>query len=176
MSEPCSIEFAQLPIVVGMAGHNFIALRSSGGHLLAEMHGLATGADGRIKPIGWLRSDRLLVYERPLAFFDRPGIVRCPVFSGTAEQASALWARARMAMHLLNERNGPYPVLGFNLFSAAENSNAAASTLMAAMGLAEPSLSRRLIPGARRLLLTEAELGEIGARCPLIDATGVARS
>lgn len=167
MSGHCSIEFAQLPIVFGTAGHNFIAIRGVHGHLLHEMHGLATGADGRIKPIGWLRSDRLLVYERAQAFFNRPGIVRCPVFVGSQEQAAALWLRARAALELLNERNGPYPVLGFNLFSAAENSNAAASTLMAAMGLEEPSLSPRLIPGARRLLLTQAQIEAIQNRCAI---------
>lgn len=158
MSDQFTIEFAELPIVMGAAAHNYIVLKDDQGRILREMHGLATGSDGQPKEIGWLSTDKIVVYERSYSLFENPDGARATVFSGSEAQAFALWERAQQAMLLVNEQNIPYSTFGFSIFSDTKNSNAAASTLMAAMGLAEPNLSWKLDPGSGVMLLSAPQL------------------
>jgi hypothetical protein len=62
------------------------------------------------------------------------------VFDGTEAATMDRWQAVRRAIEAINALNLGYPILG-----AGRNSNSLTSTLIAAMGLAEP-----LIPGARR--------------------------
>jgi hypothetical protein len=50
---------AQLPLLGGLAGHNFLVLIDPAGKIVGELHGLATDAEGHPKPIGHLPSDEL---------------------------------------------------------------------------------------------------------------------
>ncbi len=54
---------SQFPIVKGLAGHNLLVLKDSFGKVIGELDGLATSKDGKIKPIGYLPSDRLIAYS-----------------------------------------------------------------------------------------------------------------
>ena len=54
---------SQLPLLGGIAGHNFIAVLDPNNRVIHELNGLATSKDGEIKPIGYLPSDKLYVYN-----------------------------------------------------------------------------------------------------------------
>lgn len=54
---------SQLPLIGGIAGHNFIAVLDPNNRVIHELNGLATSKDGEIKPIGYLPSDKLYVYN-----------------------------------------------------------------------------------------------------------------
>lgn len=170
MSDQYSIELAQLPIVMGAAGHNYLVLKDGQGNIIRELHGLATDEDGP-KMIGWLPSDMLKVYERAFEIFPNPDGERTTVFSGSIDQAFALWERAQEAMLLMNNADIGYSMFGFDIFSPTENSNAVASTLMAAMGIIEPArLSTRLTPGSHNILLSVAQLSNIQNNHPMPSA------
>ncbi|MBN8504516.1 MAG: hypothetical protein J0L58_08555 [Burkholderiales bacterium] len=162
-----SITFAQLPIVGGTAGHNYIVLTSSDGTVLKEMNGLATNAQGARIPVGTSNTDMLKVYEDTGRYFYTPTSPQQVVFSGTEAQAMALWKRAQDAMSIINSMNLPYPPWGFNIFSPTINSNSVATTLLSVMGLTEPHLSNMLTPGSGNTILTQSQLESIRNANPL---------
>ena len=160
---PYSIVFAQLPIVGGTAGHNYVALLDDAGNVVKEMDGLATNSNGQPIPIGTNSTDTLKVYEFNGAYFYNSSASQATMFSGTAADAQALWARAQDAMAAINALNLAYPTYGFNIFSPTVNSNSVASTLAKAMGLDEPTVSGRVQPGKGNVILTPEQLAAIQA-------------
>ncbi|MFC4160447.1 hypothetical protein [Chitinimonas lacunae] len=156
------ILLATLPIVL-VAGHRYLVLLDPAGDVLAELNGLATSRSGRIKPIGYLPSDRLKVYESGRRFYrlDHPQTLLC---SGELPDLLPRWQAAREAMGRLNAADLPYPLLGFG-----RNSNSVVRTLLAVMDLPPQHRDYRLTPGARSLLLAQREIEEIqqqhGLRC-----------
>lgn len=49
--------------VAGIGYHGVLTLQDSAGNVIRELDGLATNKNGDIKPIGFLPSDTLKVYE-----------------------------------------------------------------------------------------------------------------
>lgn len=155
---PFRIVKAQFPVAM-LFGHDLIALLDADGRLLREANGLATSRQGRIKPIGYLPSDRLKVYE-----FSAPALYRAQqrqltLCTGSWEEVSRHWRVLRAAASALNARHLRYPMLGFG-----PNSNSVATTLIAAMGLADPDLAGRCAPGRRTLLLDAGTLAALRER------------
>src|SRR5262249_28386651 len=126
---------AQLPLVGGLGGHNLLVVVDPDGRVIGELDGLATGADGKVKPIGYLPSDRLKIYPYPGANFYRSDFARTELASGDQTTIMNLWNAARAAGESINALDLQYPFLGMG-----QNSNSVASTLIAAMGLTEPAM------------------------------------
>ncbi|QOG17260.1 hypothetical protein [Bradyrhizobium sp. SEMIA] len=121
---------AQLPLIGGLAGHNFLALIDPDGNVIGELHGLATGADGLPKPIGHLPSDELRGYHDQ--HFYKPNFAQTELASGDQTEIMKRWSAGRAVLDKINELNIHYPWMGLG-----QNSNSFASTLIAAMGLTE---------------------------------------
>jgi hypothetical protein len=150
---------AQRPIVLGLAGHDLIAVLNPSGQVIQEFDGLATSANGQIKPIGYLPSDTLHVYP-----FDSQE------YYNTSEPQSTLVAATNYAqltpyinamttcMNDMNALNLSYPFLGLGA-----NSNSVASTMVACMGVPEPSLvgSAPITPGVGTLLLSPTVISNV---------------
>ena len=56
---------AQLPLIGGVAGHNFLVLLGPNGQIVGELHGMARDVEGNIKAIGNVPDDRLKSAEYP---------------------------------------------------------------------------------------------------------------
>lgn len=143
---------AQLPLALGLGGHNLLVLLDPDGNVVAELDGEATDANGASKPIGYLPSDRLMVKEHNggIGGYYRPDLEKTTIASGDQKTITNFWNAARAAQEQINRLNLPYPSLGFG-----NNSNSVASTLIAAMGLDDapiPGLPR-LTPGAGNMLM-----------------------
>jgi hypothetical protein len=149
---------AQLPLVGGLGGHNLLVVVDPDGRVIGELDGLATGADGKVKPIGYLPSDRLKIYPYPGANYYRPDLTKAELASGDRTTIMNLWSAARAAGERINALDLQYPFLGMG-----QNSNSVASTLIAAMGLAEPAMpdSAPIVPGARSILLDPRAIRDI---------------
>ena len=179
----------RLPRGSALLAHRVLAVIDQGGSCVRQFNGLASVLDAstkswRCKPIGFLPSDRLRVYDTavdthtslPLhgaraGFMDlNQAIVRGDAASlaGPLNESdlNSYLALVRRTLAVINALSpGPsggsglaYPFLGFG-----PNSNSAFSTLVAAMGLACPSLPRGawLAPGIGRYLLPEREISLI---------------
>jgi len=139
---------AQLPLVGGIARHDLLVLEDSNGNVIGELDGLATGANGQIKPIGYLPSDTLQVYSYGNAVYYNASGAQETIATGSESQMISLWSAAESAGTAINSENLPYPFLGLG-----SNSNSVASTLINSMGLTEPS-----IPGGASVLLGRGTL------------------
>lgn len=165
----------QLPIVGGLAGHNFIVLFDDKNQVIGELHGLATKKqcnefnEPDIKPIGYLLSDRLKFHEidptqrQPFYKNTYPKEI---VFEGTKDEVIAKWEAAIGTGWAINRQDLHYPILGVldlkeSPFNGPENSNSVTSTLLKAMDLPDPPLGLRLTPGEGKQLLTEEALQAI---------------
>ncbi|UWU79656.1 hypothetical protein N2603_14685 [Bradyrhizobium huanghuaihaiense] len=147
---------AQLPLIGGLAGHNFLALIDPDGNVMGELHGLATGADGLPKPIGHLPSDELKGYHDQR--FYKPNFAQTELASGDQAEIMKRWNAGRAVLDKINARNIHYPWMGLG-----QNSNSFASTLIAAMGLNESSMrgGASVVPGARSMLLDPKDIQDI---------------
>ncbi|WP_301182350.1 calcium-binding protein [Stenotrophomonas sp. VV52] len=144
-----SIEIVTLPIVnvpgIGeIAGHNFIRMRDPNGNILGEMHGLATGTDGKIKPMGYLPSDRLVTYDYYSydQFYSQPGQPSQTLFEGSLSDVTTKWQSAMNAMDQMNSMDLGYPPGGV----LGPNSNSVANTLVNAMGLQAGDFENLITP------------------------------
>jgi hypothetical protein len=133
-----SIQFMQHPLVFGLAGHNYLALRNAGGSVVSELHGLATDTKtGNWKYIGSNPTDLLQVwqFESPryyLAEKKLPGII---LKEGVEEELSTVWSKASACKERINEKRIPYPPYGVSFRNETTNSNSVAYTLAACMEL-----------------------------------------
>ncbi|UOO86090.1 hypothetical protein [Neisseria arctica] len=149
---------SQLPLIGGTAGHNLIAVLDANGRVIHELNGLATSKDGEIKPIGYLPSDRLRVYNEKEVegFYYNSSQNQQVVFEGSYQEVMSKFNLGYAIGQEINNRNIPYPILGLG-----ENSNSVASTLLKGMGLRDPDLGNALTPGEGSLLIPEEELKRI---------------
>lgn len=132
MAERWQIRLAQYPIL-GLFSHNLLVLLSESGVVLEELDGLATSGAGRIKPVGYLPSDRLRVHRFAAPFLFQPQQRQALLFEGAEAVVRQRWQAAVCGGEAINALNLAYPFLGLG-----PNSNSVTSTLIACMGLAEP--------------------------------------
>lgn len=149
---------AQLPLIGGLAGHNFLVLLDPNGKVVGELHGLATDAEGHPKPIGNLPSDRLKSHSYNQTTYYDPEQAQTTLASGDQAKIMNLWTAATAAGNKMDGRDIHYPWMGLG-----QNSNSFASTLIAAMGLTEPPMSggASVMPGARSMLLDPKDIRDI---------------
>ncbi len=149
---------SQLPLIGGMAGHNFVVVLDPHNRPIHELNGLATSKDGKIKPIGNSSSDKLYVYNEKGAkgFFYKSSQNQAIVFEGSYEEVMHKFNLGYEIGQEINKREFPYPMLGLG-----QNSNSVASTLLKGMNLKDPDLGRALTPGENSLLIPEEELKRI---------------
>lgn len=156
---------SQLPLIGGTAGHNLIAVLDENGKVIHELNGLATSADGKIKPIGYLPSDKLIVYNEKEAegFYYQPNQKQTILFTGSYEQVMEKFNLGYQVGQAINDLELQYPFLGIGPTKGgwAENSNSVASTLLYGMGLEDPDLGWSLTPGEGDLLLPKEKIDEI---------------
>ncbi len=150
---------AQLPLVFGLGGHNLIVVKDPSGRVIQEFDGLATSADGTIKAVGYLPSDKLKVYSFDSPTYYTPDqnqyvVYSTNSFTDISERINAMTSAAAA----MNAGDLSYPILGLG-----KNSNSVSSTLIAATGSTEFSVpnSAYIMPGVGDLLLPAATLDTI---------------
>lgn len=134
MGERWQIRVVQYAIL-GLFSHNLLVLLNESGTLLEELDGLATSAAGRIKPVGYLPSDRLRVHRFAAPFLFQPSQRQALLFEGSEAMVRQRWQAAVRGGEAINALNLAYPFLGLG-----PNSNSVTSTLIACMGLTEPAI------------------------------------
>ncbi len=154
-----SIQLMQHPLVLGVAGHNFLTIRDDHNRIVGELHGLATDSiTGEWKYVGNKESDLLQVW-----YFDNakeyktqksyPGVV---LAKGDKETITSLWKSALFCKDAINEEHFHYPPYGVNIHGDTENSNSVAYTLILCMDL-DPTHIGLLTPGWGKSLLGSGE-------------------
>src|ERR1700744_6079031 len=88
---------AQLPLIGGIAGHNFLVLVGPDGRVVDELNGLATDEDGNVKPIGYLPTDKLKYFSDPGGRYARPERFKAEVASGDRATVTQLCNAAKAA-------------------------------------------------------------------------------
>ncbi|WP_146135114.1 hypothetical protein [Neisseria iguanae] len=143
-SQSYAIVKSQHPLVGGVAGHNFIAVLTPEGNVIHELNGLATSRTGEIKPIGYLPSDKLYIYDEVDVgkFFYNSSQNQEIIFSGSYREVMDKFQIGKYLIPLFNSKNFSYPFIGLG-----DNSNSAASTLLKGMGLPDPDLGNAITPG-----------------------------
>ena len=145
----------QHPLMLGFAGHNYLAIRDPLGDIVYEIHGLATDSTtGNWKYIGTNSKDFLKVWEfdGPRDYYAEkkyPGVI---LAEGDKDQMMSLWEKARNCKNEINAKTFFYPPYGFSLGSETINSNSVAYTITKCMNID----SRRfglLTPGENKDLL-----------------------
>lgn len=157
-----SIQLVQQPIILGIAGHNYLVLRDNNNSIKKELHGLATDpVTGDWKTLGRQKTDRLLVHEfDQTRFYSRqkkfPGVI---LFTGTEEVTKNIWGKSRPCKDSINALNLPYPPYGVAIGKETENSNSVAYTLAKCMGLL-PQHIGLITPGWGKNLLENQTTGQ----------------
>jgi hypothetical protein len=149
-----SIEKLQHPLVLRLAGHNYLALRDDKGKIVSELHGLATDeVTGVWKYIGTGNNELLKVWEFDTRILDPTSTVLPGIVLKTGDEASikSLWEKARVCKEKINEKHIPYPPLGISFYET-ENSNSVAYTLTKCIG-AENKHIGIIVPGEETDLL-----------------------
>ncbi len=152
-----SIELLQYPLILGIAGHNYLVLRDSEGKTIRELHGLATDSETKTwKYIGIKNTDRLQVWEFTTTenYIGRKSYAGVTLKAGNREEVVALWAKALICKEKINDLLIPYPPFGVNVGGDTENSNSAAYTLTICMGLDVRHVGM-FTPGSNKNLLEE---------------------
>jgi hypothetical protein len=167
--------------IVGLAAHDFWVLRDEKGSVLGQLHGLATNAENRIKPIGTI-GDKLKFYHfgsRAILLglnpagnlnFIKAGQKSRLVFSGSPDEVLSRWDHAVKALPYLNSLDVPYTPLGI-VGLAHINSNTAYTLLGKLMGIPEHNFSGCWQPGCKNTdkILTAAQLEAMRYRQDLSD-------
>ena len=109
MSDKYSIYIVQYPIF-NRFGHNYLVLKDEDNNWVAEMHGLATSEDKKIKPIGYLPSDRLIAYEYKKENGDNPffgkesaGYPSEKIFEGSKDEVLSRWGLGQEKIKEINK-------------------------------------------------------------------------
>lgn len=156
--------------IIGLAAHNFWVLRDEKGNVLGQLHGLATDAKNRIKPIGTV-GDKLKFYHfgcRAILLglnptcnlnYIKAGQKSKLVFSGSPDEVLGRWDNAVKALPYLNSLDVSYTPFGI-LGLAHINSNTAYTLLGKLMGIPEHNFSGCWQPGCRNIgkILTSSQL------------------
>lgn len=175
------IEARALPIVAGLACHNFWVLRDTAGIALAELHGLATErATGTPVPIGTDAKRHALrawqfIHRLPYRPTDgtptmrsliRAGQPARVVAQGTPAQIFPRWDAAVAAIAEINARDLDYPAFGLRLTGGSINSNSIYRTFGELMGLQVHIFRGRLQPGVTARALPTARIAALSYRSP----------
>lgn len=150
-----SIQLMQYPLVLGIAGHNYLVLRDDKNTIIKELHGLATDEiTNTWKYMGRNANDKLKVWEfssisKYVIQKSYAGVV---LHTGTKEDVETTWNQALMCKDKINVKNIPYPPFGVNVRGDTENSNSVAYTLTLCMGLSTKHIGL-FTPGSTRNLL-----------------------
>ncbi len=150
-----SIQKIQYPLLLGLAGHNYLVLRDEKNNVVYELHGLATDAlTGIWKYVGASDTDKLVVWEfngsrNYFSSNNDPGFV---LTTGSKEDMLMLWEKARTCKEKINEKKLLYPPLGVKVTGETINSNSVAYTLIRCMGLNTRHLGI-FTPGAKKDIL-----------------------
>jgi len=97
--------------ITGGFGHNLLVLIDPDGNVLQEFDGLATGADGSEKPIGYLLSDKLYVYETPGIKLYSASQPQATLFTGSLDEVMQRWRAGETCAEAINDLNVSYPLL-----------------------------------------------------------------
>lgn len=156
--------------IIGLAAHDFWVLRDEEGHVLGQLHGLATTTENQIKSMGTL-GDKLKFYHfgpRALLFGLNPdwdlnfiyaNQQAKPMFTGSPDEILGRWDNAVQALPYLNRLNVPYtPFAVLSWFPI--NSNTAYALLSKLMGIPAHHFSGYWQPGWQNCdkILTASEL------------------
>lgn len=150
-----SIRLMQYPLVLGIAGHNYLTLRDDKNTIVKELHGLATDRTTNTwKYMGRNSSDVLKVWEfssisKYVIQKSYAGVV---LHTGAKEDVEIIWNKALICKDIINAKNIPYPPFGVNVRGDTENSNSVAYTLTLCMGLSTKHIGL-FTPGSTRNLL-----------------------
>ncbi|MFA6608404.1 MAG: hypothetical protein WCT07_00635 [Candidatus Paceibacterota bacterium] len=150
-----SIQLIQHPLLLGLAGHNYLVLSDQDGEIVSELHGLATDSEtGKWKYIGADKTDKLQVWKFDgarsyLREKNYPGII---LNQGNYSQVIDLWNKALSCKNEINQKYIPYPPLGLSFNGDTENSNSAAYTLALCIGLDVKHIGL-FTPGSKNNLL-----------------------
>ncbi|TDR79838.1 hypothetical protein [Paludibacterium purpuratum] len=147
--------------ILRQAGHNMLVLLDDTGCLHREIEGLATSRSGKIKPIGYLPSDRLRFYAFDKPYLYRPQQAHACLIEGQRDDLENRIDAACAAGKIIDLHNLPYPFMGFG-----KNSNSVASTLIRVMGLAAPEHlpgGACVMPGQGEMVLDDATIAHIQA-------------
>ena len=145
----------QQPLVFGLAGHNYVALRNEDSKIIKELHGLATDSyTGIWKYVGFSKSDILQVWEfnGPHFYLAEKKFSGIVLYVGPRSEVETIWKKAESCIVPINEKKIPYPPFGVTIKGETENSNSVAYTLALCMGLDTQHLGL-ITPGAGRNLL-----------------------
>lgn len=147
----------QHPLLLGLAGHNYLVLKDGEGKIRHEFHGLATDPTTKEwKYVGTREEDLLMVWEftgskKYTANKTLPGRV---LFQGTEKDAEVLWSKGRVCKDQINTQNRSYPPFGVAVHGDTENSNSVAYTLTRCMGMEYKHIGW-FTPGSDQNLLQE---------------------
>ena len=156
--------------IVGIAAHDFLALRDEKDNVLGQLHGLATNHKNEIKPIGMI-GDKLKFYHfGPRAIllgldpdcdsnYIKANQKTKLVFAGRPGDVLARWDNAVKALQFLNSLEVPYTP--FAIIGLAQiNSNTAYTLLGKIMNIPVHIFSGYWQPGWRNAdkILTSAQL------------------
>lgn len=153
-----SIQLMQHPLVLGIAGHNYLVLRDGKDVILRELHGLATDQTTNTwKYIGKDNTDKLKVWEFTSVskYVVQKSFAGIVLRTGTKEDIENIWQKALICKDEINAKNIPYPPYGINMRGDTENSNSVAYTLSLCMGLNTKQLGL-FTPGSTRNLLEKS--------------------
>lgn len=171
------IEARALPVVAGLACHNFWVLRDAAGISLAELHGLATErATGKPVPIGTDAKRHALrawqfIHQPPyhpaagtptMRTLIRAGQPAKVVAQGAPAQIFPRWDAAVAAIAEINARDLDYPAFGLRLAGGTINSNSIYRTFGELMGLQVYIFRGRLQPGVAARVLPTARIAALG--------------
>jgi hypothetical protein len=144
------IEMHQHPLVLGLAGHNYLALRNDTGDILYELHGLPTDVrTGNWKYVGRTNYDILKVWEFSTSTTRTPNPnppVSTTLISGDKNSILTLWQQARVCGKKIDKEHIPYPPYGISFKEDTRNSNSVAYTLSLCVGI-NPHHVGLLTPG-----------------------------
>ncbi len=152
-----SIELLQYPLILGVAGHNYLVLRDDTGNIIRELHGLATDNETNTwKYIGIKSGDLLKVWEFSSTenYIAQKSYAGITLMTGTKEETVTLWAKALVCKGKINQQDILYPPFGVNIGGDTENSNSVAYTLTLCMGLDAEHVGL-FTPGSTKNLLEE---------------------
>lgn len=150
-----SIQLMQHPLVLGLAGHNYLVLRNPNETIIQELHGLATDSTtGEWKYIGADKTDILTVWKfdgskKYLAEKRFPGII---LAEGDEQKVRTLWEQADACKNIINQKKLSYPRFGVSFLQETENSNSVAYTLALCMEVDIRHIGL-ITPGSRNNLL-----------------------
>ena len=158
----------QQPIILGIAGHNYVVLRDNNNTIVDELHGLASDpTTGEWKTIGRSKTDKLKVFEFNTSRYNTPQYFSAEkkyagiaLLKGDEQEVKNTWQKGIVCKDKINALDLPYPPYGVALGRETENSNSVAYTLTRCMLLDAEHLGL-ITPGWGKDLLDSRSLDKL---------------